>query len=260
MTMTDRVNDWFNRALDWSDRHDGIMKSVIVVMLLVVFVEAYNVIGVGAPPTPVPKITPTTHVTNPHQRLIVDPINLDFIGDSNVVRGAGVTTNVLQGGPLAPQNVNLGYLPTFIGRPGMTLNVGYWQDRIASVIPAFNPDAVFLNIGVNDSQSLDNYDGRIDAFMANFDPATPVFYPGYPVALEPVAKQVGVHAVNHAWALAALRWPNLHIVGWGALAQDHPEWMDTSDPVGSRVHYTPDGYQALIGLEIAALQGWVAAQ
>lgn len=259
-TMTDRVADWFDGLLEWSDRHDGIMKLVIAIALIVMFVEAYNVIGVGASPTPTP--VPKAHIATGS----TNPLNLAFVGDSNVVRGAGATTDVLEGGPFSRGDTSaapiagVGYIPTFVGRPGMTLNVVYWQTRLATISPAFDPDAVFLNIGINDTQSLDKYDGRIDVFMANFKPTTPVFWPGYPITLEPVAKQTGAHAVNHAWAMAANRWPNLHIVGWGALADGHPEWIDRSDPVEKQVHYTADGYEALAGLEIAALQGVVAGQ
>lgn len=183
-------------------------------------------------------------------------VPIAFVGDSNVVRGAGVTTNVLQGGPLDPANVTLGYIPQFVGRPGMTLNVGYWQGRLATLGAGWRPDVIVLNIGINDTQALDNYDGRIDAFLGLLPAGVRVLWPGYPIMLEPVAKQVGAHAVNHAWAMAALRHPQqLTIVPWGAVARDHPEWIDRTDPVTKQVHYTPDGYQALINLEIPYLKG-----
>lgn len=178
--------------------------------------------------------------------------NVAEIGDSNVVRGAGVATSMFLGGPLDPgDHLNSGYVTSFFARPGVGLDVGWWQAKLAN--HTFNPDAVIINLGINDAGAVPaNYDARITALMLTL-PDVPVFFPGYPVSLEPTARQAGAHAINHAWSLAAGRFPNLTIVPWGALAQTHPEWMDTADPAPVREHYTQDGYVALTTMELAAV-------
>ncbi len=168
-------------------------------------------------------------------------VNVAMVGDSNIVRGAGPYVDILQGGPGAPQNIDDGYVIQFYGRSGMNLNVAYWTNRLAGI----SADAVLLNIGVNDATPTFDptaYGSKIDQFLALFA-GLPVFWPGYPISIEPPDRQDAIHAVNHAWAIATSRHQNLTIIPWGALANSHPEWMLSGD-----VHYTSDGYYALAGL------------
>ena len=176
-----------------------------------------------------------------------------FVGDSNVLRGADATIVTLRGP--AAHDAPRGYVPSFFARAGMRLNPPFFAHELAT--RRFRPDAVVLNIGINDTLQPDlyaRYGLRVDKFMSLFPIWVPVLFPTYPVAIEPQVRRVGANAVNRAWAIATKRWPNLRIVRWGALADQHPEWIDQTNPVPpQRVHYNRAGYDALARLELAAL-------
>jgi len=176
-----------------------------------------------------------------------------FVGDSNVVRGTRETIATLRGPNAhhAPRD----YIPRFFAKAGMRLNPVFFAHELAT--RRFRPDAVVLNIGINDTLHPDlyaHYGERIDKFMSLVPTWVPVLYPTYPVPIEPQARRLGANAVNRAWAIATKRWPNLRIVRWGALAAQHPEWIDQTNPAPvQHVHYTGAGYAALAQFELNVL-------
>jgi hypothetical protein len=176
-----------------------------------------------------------------------------FVGDSNIVRGTRETIATLRGPDAhhAPRD----YIPRFFAKAGMRLNPVFFAHELAT--RRFRPDAVVLNIGINDTLHPDlyaHYGERIDKFMSLVPTWVPVLYPTYPVPIEPQARRLGANAVNRAWAIATKRWPNLRIVRWGALAAQHPEWIDQTNPAPvQHVHYTGAGYAALAQFELNVL-------
>lgn len=176
-----------------------------------------------------------------------------FVGDSNVVRGTDATIATLRAAD-AP-DASRGYTPTFFAKAGTRLSPGFFARELAT--PRFHPDAVVLNIGINDTLHPDMYEQygrRIDKFMSLFPIWVPVLFPTYPVAIEPSVRRDGANAVNRAWWIATRRWPNLRIVRWGEYADRHPEWMDRRNPAPQQqVHYTRAGYSALARVELNVL-------
>jgi len=177
-----------------------------------------------------------------------------FVGDSNIVRGANATITTLRGADT--RNAPRGYVPSFFARSGVRLNPVFFAHELAT--PRFHPDAVVLNIGINDTLKpalYAQYGRRIDKFMALLPTWVPVLYPTYPVAIEPQVRRLGASAINRAWWIATKRWPNVRIVRWGAYADQHPEWIDQTNPAPQqRVHYTPAGYDALARFELNVLR------
>jgi hypothetical protein len=177
-----------------------------------------------------------------------------FVGDSNTVRGADATIATLRGAD-SHDAARRPYRATFFGKAGMRLSPVFFSHELAT--PRFHPDAVVLNIGINDTLRPDlyaQYGRRIDKFMSLFPTWVPVLYPTYPAAIEPSVRRLGTNAVNRAWWIATKRWPNLRIVRWGWFADQHPEWIDRSNPVPQQhVHYTEAGYDALARYELNVL-------
>jgi hypothetical protein len=196
-----------------------------------------------------PLVSRTSHATRS------TAIDVAFVGDSNVVRGTTETITALRGPDAKVSAASRHYLPAFFARAGMRLNPSFFAHEFSS--PRFHPDAVVLNIGINDTLRPDlyvRYGKRIDKFMALFPPGVPVLFPTYPVAIEPPLRREGAAVVNRAWWAAVRRWPNLQILRWGAVADGHPEWIDVSNPDPEQhVHYTHAGYDALARFELAAL-------
>jgi lysophospholipase L1-like esterase len=182
------------------------------------------------------------------------PFDVAFVGDSNIVRGTDATIATLRGADT--RNAPRGYIPSFFAKSGVRLNPVFFAHELAT--PRFHPDAVILNIGINDTLKPDlyaHYGKRIDKFMALVPTWVPVLYPTYPVAIEPQVRRLGANAINRAWWIATKRWPNVRIVRWGAYADQHPEWIDRSNPAPQqRVHYTPAGYDALARFELNVLK------
>ena len=176
-----------------------------------------------------------------------------FVGDSNIVRGADATTATLRGADA--HDAARPYIATFFAKAGMRLSPVFFAHELAT--PRFHPDAVVLNIGINDTLHPDlyaQYGRRIDKFMSLFPIWVPVLYPTYPVTIEPLVRRLGTNAVNRAWWIAAKRWPNLRIVRWGWYADQHPEWIDRSNGAPQQhVHYTEAGYDALARYELNVL-------
>lgn len=181
------------------------------------------------------------------------PFDVAFVGDSNVVRGTDATVATLRGAET--HDAARPYIATFFAKAGVRLSPAFFAHELAT--PRFHPDAVVLNIGINDTLSPDQYaryGRRIDKFMSLFPIWVPVLYPTYPVTIEPSVRRPGVNAVNRAWWIATKRWPNLRIVRWGWYADQHPEWIDQSNPAPQqRVHYTEAGYDALARYEFNVL-------
>jgi hypothetical protein len=177
-----------------------------------------------------------------------------FVGDSNITLAAGSVTNQLTTRPN-------GYLPVLTPRVGMGIRgfashpaPDYWQIRLGHVLAVVHPDAIVLDLGINDAIQLGtatttgyaSYGEKIDWLVALL-PDVPIFWTNLPCSLEPSAVRTGCQAVNHALALAPSRHPNLTILAWAAAANPHPEYM------GSPPHLTPLGTAAWAKLITNAL-------
>ena len=216
--------------------------------------------AVSVAPTPTPTSTSAARVVVPvvTSTTVVPrsapPLDVAFLGDSNVVRATGTIVSML-GGNASESHVTGRYVPSFFARAGIRLAPAFWAAKLAG--PRFHPDVAVLNIGINDTVSpvrFADYRSKIDAFMGLIPRNVPVLFPSYPYAIEQSARRAGAIAVNHAWVMSKARWPNLVILPWAALANGHPEWINKSDPDRHQwVHYTPAGYAALTALELATL-------
>src|SRR5437773_831377 len=90
-----------------------------------------------------------------------------FVGDSNIVRGADATTATLRSADA--HDAARPYIATFFAKAGMRLSPVFFAHELAT--PRFHPDAVVLNIGINDTLHPDlyaQYGRRIDKFMSLF--------------------------------------------------------------------------------------------
>jgi hypothetical protein len=229
-----------------------VRRALAVVLLVFTTLVGRADATPGAEPAALPVVHLMRATTlTPSRALRVD---VAFVGDSNVVRAAGVIRSVLAGVHSLTDG-NRHYVPSFWDRAGAPLDPKFWSAKIGN--PHFHPNVVVLNIGINDTlspASYANYGAKINAFMRLIPSKVPVLFPGYPYAIERPSRRAGALAVNHAWAMAQARWPNLVIVPWGALANRHPEWINRSGPNPNQwVHYTKAGYKALTTLEVATL-------
>lgn len=186
-----------------------------------------------------------------------------FVGDSNISRGATQITEALT-------NRANGYLPIFTPRGGMGIRgykdgwcptgvtvpcpaPDYWQIRLAAVLTSVHPDAIVINLGINDASAVGtptsagygDYDAKISWLLAQLPPGVPVFWSGLPTPLEPRSLQVGAGVVNGAIARSGV-----HVLRWYAAAYLHPEYMLAA---GRNVHYSPAGYAAWSAMVATAL-------
>jgi hypothetical protein len=175
-----------------------------------------------------------------------------FVGDSNVTISAGVIDAQLT----YWEHHDNGYVPVFASRVGASIRspdcldpncstFNYWKLKLGTILPKLDADAIVNDLGINDTAAegtagtpgYAGYGVKIDWFMGLVGDK-PVFWTLLPCAIEPPAREVGCKRVNAALSQAAERWPNLVVLAWNAVANDHPEYM--SSP-GSSVHYSAEG-------------------
>ena len=132
----------------------------------------------------------------------------------------------------------------------------YWQVRIKNVLAVVNPDAVVIDLGINDTNTQGTcdmpgwacYGQKIDWLLALLPSTVPVFWTNLPCSLEPADLLTACRTVNTALAAAPGRHPNLHVLNWDLRAFGHPTWMQPHS-----VHLTTAGYTEWAALVVGAL-------
>lgn len=177
-----------------------------------------------------------------------------FVGDSNITMGAQNIDWVLTWNT---HNDN-GYVPVLASRVGAAIRtpdcldpVGctttdYWAGKLGSLEGKVTPDAIVVNLGVNDTASegtpttagYSSYSKKIDYVMA-LTHGRPVMWTNLPCSLLPPARLTGCQTVNNALSLATKRWPNLKVLNWNLRAYGHPEYIVAGD-----IHLTSAGQAA----------------
>jgi lysophospholipase L1-like esterase len=189
-----------------------------------------------------------------------------FVGDSNVtISAAAIDTELTWW-----EHHDNGYVPVFASRVGASIRTAdcidaancstfnYWKLKLGTILPKLDADAIVNDLGINDTLSegaagtpgYAGYGAKIDWFMGLVGDKL-VFWTLLPCAIEPPAREVGCKRVNVALSQAAERWPNLTVLAWNGVANDHPEYM--SSPGSSNVHYSPEGRAAWARFVAAAL-------
>jgi lysophospholipase L1-like esterase len=187
------------------------------------------------------------------------------VGDSNVTLGVASIDRVLTSNE---HNEN-GYVPVIASRIGASIRTpdcldssrctthDYWKLKLATILPRIKPDAIVNNLGVNDTVSpgtvgtpgYSSYSHKIDGFMKLVG-GTQVLWTNLPCKIEPKPRRTGCQAVNRALSLAHKRWPNLEVLSWDAVADEHPEFMASP---GTGIHYTRVGYAVWARFVVGAL-------
>lgn len=188
-----------------------------------------------------------------------------FLGDSNVTLAAqnidwSLTWN---------SHADNGYVPVMASRVGSSIRTpdclqpsgcatfDYWKTRLASLNGKVVPDAIVVNLGINDTASLGtsttpgyaSYPKKIDWFMA-LAAGRPVLWTNLPCSIEPASRSTGCTTVNYALSLATERWPNLTVLEWNRRALNHTEYMAAP---GVDVHYSARGLAAWTAFVVEAL-------
>ncbi|MGQ0832923.1 MAG: SGNH/GDSL hydrolase family protein [Microthrixaceae bacterium] len=186
-----------------------------------------------------------------------------FAGDSNVTLAATNIVNVLTW----RTHTDNGYVPVVAGRVNASIRTydcatrsgctttDYWPTKLGNIFDRANPDAVVVNLGINDAlgpgsettPGYSKYPEKIDYLMRSMG-GRPVLWTNLPCNLEPEAWRQGCAAINRALASASSRWPNLTVLDWSSRAKDHPEYMNAGD-----VHLTSTGHAAWANFVVQAL-------
>ncbi len=164
-----------------------------------------------------------------------------FVGDSNEV----LSSMQIETQTTLYDHIDNPYIPVLAARIGATIRTpdcrvvvgcktnNYWQIKLQSTLSTIHPDAIVNNLGINDTVHVGTettagysyYGRKIDWFMDLIPASMPVFWTNLPCLIEPSPLLTGCLAVNKALAAARDRWPNLILVNWAALANDHPEYL-----------------------------------
>lgn len=205
--------------------------------------------------------------SNAHNRGVIM-----FVGDSNITLGAQEIENTLADNNLANNSIHLNnsYVPVFLSRSGARvrqpdcINVltcttnDYWKLKLAATLPKVKPDAVVVDLGINDitfgagtatTSGYGNYGQKIDYLMALLPTNKPVIWTNLPCQIEPSSALTGCHAINLALSQAHTRWANIVVPDWASVANNHVEYMRTDSPI----HYNDAGYAAWSKLVVNAL-------
>ncbi len=182
-----------------------------------------------------------------------------FVGDSNITYGAEQITDVLA-------TRSDGYVPIFASRVGTGIRgfghntcagcaaSDYWAIHLAQTLANVTPDAVVIDLGINDATTAgtattlgySSYAQKIDWLLGQL-PDVPVLWSTLPCTLEAPTYVAGCKVINAAIIDAATRHPNLTLVRWYVASTGHPEYM------GTKPHYTDAGYTAWSKLVLQAL-------
>jgi hypothetical protein len=189
-----------------------------------------------------------------------------FVGDSNITLGSAAIDVTLTWG----QHNDNGYVPVLASRAGSMIRTpdclnsptpcttfDYWKLKLATIMPKVNADVIVNDLGINDTATSGTattpgyayYGQKIDWFMELVG-GKPVLWTNLPCAIEPPARRDGCQTVNWSLSLAAQRWPNLTVLGWNLVANNHPEYM--SSP-GEGIHYSAAGRLAWSKLVVDSL-------
>jgi len=187
-----------------------------------------------------------------------------FIGDSNIMFGAAAITTALVNRPH-------GYLPVFTPRGGIGIRgykqgfcpaatvapcdaPDYWQTRLPEVLAVVHPDAIVVNLGINDAKApgtdtsagYSDYSEKMAWLLALLPADVPVFWSGLPTPIEPKSFQVGSSAIDRA----ITNQPGIHVLRWYVAAYQHPEYMIQPHV---NEHYSVAGNNAYAAMVVAAL-------
>jgi lysophospholipase L1-like esterase len=174
-----------------------------------------------------------------------------FLGDSNITLAAANIDWALTW----QDHEDNGYVPVMASRVGSAIRTpdclepegcdtyDYWDGKLASIEDEVTPDAIVINLGVNDAESEGTatspgyaaYDEKIDWLMERTGDV-PVLWTNLPCALEPPDVQAGCEVVNDALEQAPERWPNLTLLDWSERAG-----TDTDLVLPRDVHLSPAG-------------------
>ncbi len=185
-----------------------------------------------------------------------------FVGDSNIYLNAfGIVSELSGPGPHGDN----GYVPVLASRPGAAIRSpdclvsagcttgDYWKVKFAGLLPKVQADAFVTNLGINDTAQAGtatgvgyfSYPKKIDWYMQLIPAGKLVIWTNLPCGIEPVSRLTGCRTVNYALSLAKVRWPNLVVADWAAVANSHPEYL-VGD--GTGVHLSTAGNSAWIAL------------
>ncbi len=234
-----------------------------VVATLVAIVIAASTLASCSTSTHVVSGTPTSVAPRASTPVVA------FVGDSNILFAASaITITLYERNDLYPlvliDRVGAGIrFSDCAGGKEPCATHDYWRNRLDDANRKIQPDAVVVNLGINDTLTAGtsttpgyaDYGAKIDDFMALIG-NRPVLWTNLPCKVEVKARLVGCNAVNAALAGATARHKNLTIVDWAAAANPHPNWMS---PLIGGVHYEPAGYSAWSALVAKSLESRLTA-
>lgn len=169
-----------------------------------------------------------------------------FVGDSNITLGAGQIEMAATAGP----HHNDPYIPVFASTIGATTADAIWPARLATVLGQVHPDAVVVDLGINDAvNGYVNYAAKIDTLLAQLG-NVPVLWTNLPCTIEQRSTRHGCTIINAALAASVHTHSNLTVLNWAAQANPHPAWIS---PVAPAVHLTVVGRTAWAALVVTAL-------
>ena len=130
----------------------------------------------------------------------------------------------------------------------------YWTIHLAQVFAVVHPDAIVINLGINDSTTpgdettagYADYPQKMAWLLAQLPAGVPVFWSGLATPIEPENRGVGCHTIDAA--ISAQQ--GITVLHWYADAYQHPEYMIDA---GSNVHYSVAGDNAYAAMVVAAL-------
>jgi hypothetical protein len=191
-----------------------------------------------------------------------------FVGDSNFLYGASSLTTALANRPH-------GYIPVFTPRGGIGIRgykhgfcppatapcpaPDYWAIRLPQVLATVHPDAIVVNLGINDTATRGtddgagyaNYSAKMTWLLSLLPPGVPVFWSGLPTPIEPPARRAGCAAIDQA----ITKQTGITVLHWYAVAYQHPGYMLPH----TNVHYTQAGDDAYAAMVVSALDSYFGA-
>jgi lysophospholipase L1-like esterase len=186
-----------------------------------------------------------------------------MVGDSNVTYGAAAIATALT----TRQD---GYVPVMSSRSGYGIRGfrcltaacaaddarDYWKIRLANVLGRVTPDAIVIELGINDAHNAGDcaslgyacYGQKIDWLLSQIPSSTPVYWTNLACSIEPVELQIPCRSINFALASAPARHPNLTLLNWAGKALNRTAWIKPND-----VHFNDTGFASWSALVASAL-------